>query len=144
MRCYIHLSGVFLIHLAHIMPSNINSFLYMYAPQKWLRDAGYGSAQIHESIRRASIIKQQREKSTRTSTVVHELSQRFKTLGDFWKKKPHQRCGTETRKKSPSPAKDKINEVKGTDLLGSSRRGSLVGLSYNELDQKRSVDALAA
>lgn len=112
--------------------------------EKWLRDAGYGSAQIHESIRRASIIKQQREKSTRTSTVVHELSQRFKTLGDFWKKKPHQRCGTETRKKSPSPTKDKIIEVKGTDLLGSSRRGSLVGLSYNELDQKRSVDALAA
>ena len=109
----------------------------------WLRDAGYGSAQINESIRRASVIKRQRQKSIQTSTVVHELSQRFINVTRFLKKAHQRRRDRSKHAASVGEDDDADNTEKIEPLDDSSSRRRQEELS-DELDQKRFVDALAA
>lgn len=109
----------------------------------WLRDAGYGSAQINESIRRASVIKRQRQKSIQTSTVVHELSQRFINVTRFMKKAHQRRRDRSKHAASVGEDDDADNTEKIEPLDDSSSRRRQEELS-DELDQKRFVDALAA
>lgn len=109
--------------------------------EEWLRDAGYGSTQIHESIARASVIRRQREKSIRTSTAVHELSQRFKKATSFLKKS-NQRHRSRS-KHAASAEEDEDDNTKKIDPLGESSGRRHDRLS-DVVEQKQFVDALAA
>mmetsp|Transcript_26171 Transcript_26171/g.57448 ORF Transcript_26171/g.57448 Transcript_26171/m.57448 type:complete len:373 (-) Transcript_26171:136-1254(-) len=54
--------------------------------EDWLRQAGYGSSEITRSIRSASRVKRQREKSNSTSVIVHQTTHKFKQASNFLKK----------------------------------------------------------
>ena len=133
---------VALFHFTH------NQFIIipLFTLQIWLRDAGYGSAQINESIRRASVIKRQREKSIRTSTVVHELSQQFKNVAGFFKKAQQSRRSSRSKHAASVGEEDDgentfTKKIEPLDDSSSRRRQEVLS---DELDQKRFVDALAA
>ena len=87
----VYVSAPFAPTIQLISTSNLIIFVTFYQPsrhhhlQNWLRKAGYGSSEIHQSIKSAARVRRQRERSSKGSIVIHDIQTRAREAFRFLK-----------------------------------------------------------